>query len=233
MSNLWHMHQLPHSKHTVQLIFHLLLPSEEWKHAEIETDWIHWFRNFGVRESMEPFKSIKALNIYSKAQRNQWESGHRIQQPLEHTHAGRESSPAQSAVGNCELTSASFEGGFPLPTATLEPWGSSGAVPTLPWELPHQALHSTDPARQLLGQFLISFARALARADGQCAASSAGKALYAGWTTAPECDYMEEPENPIHLTGEPFLPVSFWLANCNLIQLWCLFAHLVSISTQC
>ena len=130
MSGLWHTHQLPHRKHTVQLIFHLLLPSEEWKHAEIETDWIHCFRNFGVWESTGPFQSIKALNTYSKTQRNQWDPGHWIQQALEHTHAGRESSPAQSAIGNCELTLASFEGGFLLPTTTWEPCGSSRGVPT-------------------------------------------------------------------------------------------------------
>ena len=35
------------------------------------------------------------------------------------------------------------------------------------------------------------------------------------------------------LTGEPFLPVSFWLAHSNSIQFWCLFAHLVSISMWC
>lgn len=35
------------------------------------------------------------------------------------------------------------------------------------------------------------------------------------------------------LTGEPILLVSFFLTNCSLNKLWCLFTHVGSLSMQC
>lgn len=154
----------------------------------------HWFRSFRVQESTRPFQSIKVLNAYSKAQRNQWESGHWIQQALECTHAGREHSPPQPDVGNSELTAASFGGVIPLLTAAWElqgeQWrGAKHGHPALEIITSGTAQHWSNSA--LLDPFFLSFIWALVQADGQHSASKTRRSLYAGWTIAPECNYKE------------------------------------------
>lgn len=166
MSNLWHTHQLPHSKHTIQLVFHLLPPSEAWKHTEIETEWRLWFRNFGVQESTRPFQSIKVLNIYSKAQKpvGAWPlnstgfGAHRCRQgALTCTASWRKLWANSSTFWRCD------------PTAAWELWGEQGrgakrGYPALGITTSGTAQHWSSSA--LLHPFFTSFTWALVEQMG-------------------------------------------------------------------
>lgn len=174
----------------------------------------HWFRNFGVQESMRPFQSIKVLNTYSKAQRNQWESGHWIQQALECTHAGREHSPAQPDVGNSELTAASFGGIIPLLTAAWElqgeQWrGAKRGHPALEIITSGTAQHWSNSA--LLDPFFLSFIWALCKQMGNTLHPRPEGLSMQGGQWHQNATTWKNQGDLSTLIGEPFLLVIFWL----------------------
>lgn len=165
---------------------------------------------WSVQKSTRPFQSIKVLNTYSKAQRNQWESGHWIQQDLEHTQAGRELSPAEPAAGNSELTAASFGGVTPLLPGSWE--GSSAGVPAVGTLLGNCHIrHCTTPiqlctSRPIFHLFHLGPGGA---ADGQPSTSNTRKALQGGQLHQDAATW--ENQDLSTLIGEHSLLVIFWL----------------------
>lgn len=185
---------------------------------------------WSVQKSTRPFQSIKVLNTYSKAQRNQWESGHWIQQALEHTHTGRQ------GVFTCRASCRKLWANSSIfwrchPTAAWEPGGeqcrgSKPGYPALGIATSGTAQHWSSSA--LLDPFFSSFTWALVVQQIGNPLHPTPESRCAGWTTAPGRSYMEEPRS-IH-------PYRWAFLTCGLLAIFfrfsCLFVQIVSASMQ-